>query len=66
MALRCTNPRLEVALGLEPSAAPCPACCALVFAPSWWCDDCGTLAFPDLLRDCDDEPSGDDEPEDYA
>lgn len=65
MALRCTTPRLEVALGLEPSSAPCPGCRALVFAPGWWCDDCQLAALPNALH-CDDEPNGDDEPEDYA
>jgi hypothetical protein len=65
MALRCTTPRFEAALGLEPSAAPCPGCHELVFAPGWWCDDCQLAAFAHALH-CDDEENGDAEPEDYA
>ena len=61
MALRCTVPRLEAALGMEPTSARC-ACGELVFAPGWWCDDCNACAFPTMLLDCDDEPGGDDEP----
>ena len=57
------RPRLEAALSLEPSSGPCPRCCGLVFAPGWWCDDCQVCAFPTLLLDSDNEPSGDeDEP----
>ena len=59
--LRCTVPRLEAALGMEPTSARC-ACGELVFAPGWWCDDCNACAFPTMLLDCDDEPGGDDEP----
>jgi hypothetical protein len=61
LTLRCTVPRLEAALSLEPSSALC-ACGELVFAPGWWCEDCAVCAFLDMLRDCDDEPNGDDEP----
>ena len=64
-----TRPRIEAALSIEPSAAECPGCGNLVFAPGWWCDDCETCAFPTLLLDSDfeDEPlesDGDDEPDD--
>ena len=67
-----TRPRIEAALSIEPSAAECPHCGDLVFAPGWWCDDCEACAFPTLLLDSDfeDEPlesDGDDEPDDdYA
>ena len=61
MALRCTVPRLEVALGMAPTAARC-ACGELVFDPGWWCDDCNACAFPAMLLDSDFEPDADDEP----
>jgi hypothetical protein len=63
VALRCTTPRLEAAIGMEPSSAPCPDCGALVFAPGWYCDDCAACAFPTMLLDADFEPNGDDEPD---
>ena len=72
MALRCTVPRLEAALALEPTSAPCPGCGTLVFAPCWSCDDCDACAFPTMLlevdfEDCDSEPDCDDEPDnDYS
>jgi hypothetical protein len=58
-----TVPRLEAAL-TEPTSLPCTRCPGLVFAPGWWCDDCLFIAYPDFVRDCDDEPNGDDEPDD--
>jgi hypothetical protein len=54
VTLRCTVPRLEAALAEGPLSAPC-GCGALVFAPGWWCDDCAVCAYPDLVRDCDEE-----------
>jgi hypothetical protein len=73
--LRCTVPRLEAALADGPLSTLCPhldACplaqagCRL-FAPGWWCDDRQMIVFPNLVRDCDDEANGDDEPDnDYA
>ena len=81
MALRCTRPRLEAALGAEPSSVRCPliGSCelarqdCLIFAPGWWCEDREIVVFPELLLDSDhepdsdDEPNGDDEPDDdYA
>jgi hypothetical protein len=60
--LRPTVPRLEAALAVEPTCFPCPGCGGLVFAPGWWCSDCGACAFPSLLLDADYEPDGDDEP----
>jgi len=61
MALGATKPRIEVALGGEPTSAKCRWCGELVFAPAWWCDDCDVCAFPTLLLDSDHEPNGDDE-----
>ncbi|MGC2201106.1 MAG: hypothetical protein WA633_13305 [Stellaceae bacterium] len=64
MALRPTVPRLEAALGLEPSAARCSqGCGGMVFAPGWYCEACEACAFPTLLLDADYEPNGDDEPD---
>ena len=57
-----TVPHLEAALS-ELTSLPC-RCGELVFAPGWWCDDCLLIAYPDFVRDCDDEPNGDDEPDD--
>jgi hypothetical protein len=64
VSLYCTQPRLEAALADGPLSAPCPhigdcphghqGC--VVFAPGWWCDDRDLCVFPDLVRDCDDEP----------
>jgi hypothetical protein len=67
MTLYCTIPRLEAALADGPHSAPCPnlATCpsaspaCRVFAPGWWCDDCGCCVFPDLIRGDDDEPDAD-------
>jgi hypothetical protein len=56
VALYCTVPRLEAALSDGPLAAPCPGGHGLVFAPGWFCEDCGDCCFPDLLREPDDEP----------
>jgi hypothetical protein len=53
--LRCTVPRLEAALDDVPSA-PCPQGHGLVFAPGWWCEACDRCVYPELVRDCDDEP----------
>jgi hypothetical protein len=77
MALLCTRPRLEAALGAEPPSVLCPLreACELarsdcrVFAPGWWCEDREIVVFPELLLDSDFEPepledSGDDEPDD--
>jgi uncharacterized OB-fold protein len=53
--LRCTKPRLEAAL--EPGLlGPCPGCGDAVFAPGYWCDDCGSCAFPTMLLESDFEP----------
>jgi hypothetical protein len=43
----------------EPLSTPCPHGHDLLFAPGWWCDDCGCCAFPEMLRDADDEPDND-------
>jgi hypothetical protein len=43
----------------EPLSTPCPMAHALVFAPGWWCEDCGYCVFPDLVREADDEPDND-------
>ena len=59
MALYCTKPRLEAALAEGVQSAPCPCGASLVFAPGWWCEDCEACAFPDLLREADDEPDDD-------
>lgn len=56
MALGCQIPRLEAALADGPLSAPCPCGHELVFYPGWYCDDCAACVFPDLVRDCDDEP----------
>jgi hypothetical protein len=56
MALACQIPRLEAAMADGPLSAQCPYGHDLVFAPGWWSDDCGYCVFPDLARDCDDEP----------
>jgi hypothetical protein len=50
----------------ELTSLPCTGsgCRELVFAPGWWCDDCLIIAYPDFVRDCDDEPGGDEEPDD--
>jgi hypothetical protein len=75
MALRCTKPRLEAALGIESSSVLCPlrATCELarpdcrIFAPGWYCEDRDLVVFPELLLDSDYEPDADDEPDDdYA
>ena len=58
MALRCAVPRLEAALADGPLELPC-SCGQTVNYPGWWCDACGCCAFPDLVRDCDDEPDND-------
>lgn len=59
-ALSPTIPRLEAAaLGDGPPSTPCPCGHELVFAPGWFCDDCGRCVFPDLIRDADDEPDDD-------
>jgi hypothetical protein len=65
MALNCQISRLEAALADGPHSLPCPhigncpgaqpSC--LVFAPGWWCADRELIVFPDLVRDCDDEPA---------
>jgi hypothetical protein len=62
--LRCTVPRLEAALGLEPLQLPCPHCSEPVLYPGYWCDDCKTVAFPGVYLDSDSEPNGDEEPDD--
>jgi hypothetical protein len=62
--LNCAVPRLEAGLADGPPALPCPrrdVCpsanpTCLVFAPGWWCDDRQLCVFPELVRDCDDEP----------
>jgi uncharacterized protein (DUF983 family) len=59
--LRCTVPRLEAALGLEPLQLPCPHCGEPTLYPGYWCDDCGQCAVMNL--DEDHEPNGDDEPD---
>jgi hypothetical protein len=60
MTLYCTTPRVEAALSDGPLSAACPAGhLELVFAPGWWCEDCGCSVFPDLIRDADEEPDGD-------
>jgi len=56
MALACTSPRLEAALSDGPLSATCPQGHDLVFSPGWFCDGCNRCVFPDLVRDCDDEP----------
>lgn len=55
-ALACTIPRLEAALADGPLSARCPCGHDLVFYPGWFCEDCDTCVFPDLVRDADDEP----------
>ena len=60
--LRPTVPRLEAALGGEPTTLLCPQGHGIVFSPGWWCDDCEACAYPLLLLDADHEPNGDDEP----
>jgi hypothetical protein len=72
MSLRCTVPRLEAALEGLPPSMPCPErhSCALarpdcvIFAPGWYCEDRDLVVLPSLLLDADDEPGGDDEPDD--
>jgi hypothetical protein len=59
VTLYCMTPRLEAALADGPLAAPCPHCDETVFQPGWWCETCGACAFPDLIRDCDEEPDDD-------
>lgn len=60
MSLYCTQPRLEAALADGTLSANCPhEGHGLVFAPGWFCDDCGHCVFPELLRDCDEEPDAD-------
>jgi hypothetical protein len=74
MALRCTTPRLEAALECEPPSMPCPnaaRCPAAgpgcrIFAPGWYCEERDLIVLPELLRDADDEPNGDDELDDYS
>ena len=56
MALYCATPRLEAALADGPHSALCCHCDSIVFAPGWWCEDCGKCAFPTLLLDADHEP----------
>jgi hypothetical protein len=63
--LRPLTPRLEAALDFI-TALPCDHCDGLVYYPGWWCDDCQRGPYPLLLLDCDFEPNGDDEPEDYC
>jgi hypothetical protein len=55
-SLAPTIPRLEAALSDGPLSTRCPFGHDLVFAPGWWCEDCARCVFPDLVRDCDDEP----------
>lgn len=55
-SLACKTPRLEAALADGPLSTRCTFGHDLVFAPGWWCDDCGRHLFPDLVRDADDEP----------
>ena len=78
MALRCTTPRLEAALGTEPTSMPClmaancpaasPDC--RIFAPGWYCEERDIVVLPEMLLDADyepdadAEPNGDDEPDD--
>jgi hypothetical protein len=60
VALGCIVSRLEAALSDGPLSAACPQGCRdLIFAPGWWCDECGCCCFPDLVRDADDEPDDD-------
>lgn len=73
--LRCTVPRLEAAFEAEPTSVLCPhrtesgGDCPMaqptcrIFAPGWYCDDRDLIVFPELLRDADYEPGGDDEPD---
>jgi len=72
MALYCAVPRLEAALAEQPSfacpnLANCPSAspACRIFAPGWYCEEVDIVVLPALLRDCDDEPNGDDEPEDH-
>ncbi len=58
-ALSVTIPRLEAAISDGPLSTQCPHGHDLVFAPGWFCDECGDCVFPDLVRDCDDEPDND-------
>jgi hypothetical protein len=61
-------PRLEAAL--DPTlTTQCPDCGATVYAPGYFCDDCGLAACPTMLldadfEDTDSEPDCDDEPDD--
>jgi len=58
MALYCAAPRLEAALAEGPLQLPC-GCGEAVNYPGWWWDGCCSCAYPDLVRDCDDEPDND-------
>jgi hypothetical protein len=51
MVLGCTIPRLEAAIADGPLAAAFDQ----VFAPGWFCCNCPSCVFPDLVRDFDDE-----------
>jgi hypothetical protein len=59
VALYCAKPRIEAAIADGPLELPC-RCGERVYYPGWWCDDCAHCAFPELVRQADDEP------EDYA
>ena len=67
--LSCTIPRLEASLEGEPLLSRCPHCLDPVLGPGWWCDNCNTCAFPEMILDADYEPEpleseGDEEPDD--
>jgi hypothetical protein len=72
LSLRCAVPRLEAALEAIPPSLLCPERqrCPLgrpdcvIFAPGWYCEDRDLVVLPSLLLDPDDEPNGDDEPDD--
>jgi hypothetical protein len=72
VALYCAVPRLEAALEAIPPSLACPLqdSCPLarpdcvIFAPGWYCEDRNLVVLPSLLLDPDDEPNGDDEPDD--
>jgi hypothetical protein len=68
-SLACMRPRLEAALESEPPSSECPHCLDPVFGPGWWCDNCNSCAFPDMILESDYEPEpieadGDEEPDD--
>ena len=68
-SLACMRPRFEAALESEPPSSECSHCLDPVFGPGWWCDNCKSCAFPDMILEADYEPEpieadGDEEPDD--